>query len=232
MTTREAAQRAGEAPPGPQSVHRALELLTLVLEHGPAALSDLARASDLPASTAMRMLRALEHWGYVLRLRDGKYVVGERFVQSQISSAMPRAEALMDASAEIMKRLTERTRESSYLAIPGPTGTCTFLREVQSPLPIRYVGFDGWEGRTVPLSRSVAGEIFEQRVPDEGYVVMAATTDPDSIVIGAPVFAHNGTTVAVLSIAGPAFRIPEDVKARHGRAVIEAASELAQRLQG
>lgn len=215
-----------DASLGPQAVHRALEVLTLVIDKGPAALSDLARAAGLPPSTAMRMLRALEHWGYVLRLSDGRYVVGERFVQARVWSETPRTEDLMDLSAPIMRRLTQQTSESSYLAVAGSAGTCTFLREVQSPLPIRYVGFDGWEGRTVPLARSVAGEIFESRVPAEGYVVMAAVTDPDSTVIGAPVVTSGGGTVAVLSIAGPSFRLPASAIARHGRAVKASAGEL------
>lgn len=221
--------RTSEVDPalGPQSVHRALELLTLVVDRGPMALSDLARASNLPASTAMRMLRALEHWGYVLRLPEGSYSVGQRFVQSTVRSESPRAEDLNDLAAPVMRQLTQQTQESSYLAVAGHAGTCTFLREEQSPLPIRYVGFDGWEGRTVSMNGSVAGEIFASRIPDAGYVVRAAVTDPDSTVIGAPVRIADGTIVAVLSIAGPSFRLPEPVIARHGEAVQSAAAALA-----
>jgi DNA-binding IclR family transcriptional regulator len=143
----------------------------------------------------------------------------------------PNAQELIDLSAPVMKRLTTQTQESSYLAVPGPAGTCTFLREVQSPLPLRYVGFDGWEGRTVPMAGSVTGEVLGQRVPAEGYVVMATVTDPDSTAIGAPVRLENGSIIAVLSLAGPSFRLTEDSVRRHGEAIKAAAAELGAALK-
>ncbi|MCO1340293.1 hypothetical protein BJH93_15595 [Kocuria polaris] len=219
-----------DASLGPQAVHRALEVLTHVVEQGPVALSDIARASKLPTSTTMRMLRALEHWGYVSRASDALYSLGERFVQSRVSSESARVEDLIDASGPVMDRLTRETLESSYLAVKGPANTCTFLREVQSPLPIRHVGFDNWAGRTVPMGGSVAGEILEGRIPESGYVVMVAVVDSDATVIGAPVVAPDGQVVAALSIAGPSFRMGETVVTRHGDAVRAAAAELAELL--
>lgn len=219
-----------DAALGPQSVHRALEVLTHVVEHGPIALSDTARASKLPTSTTMRMLRALEHWGYVSRSSDGLYSLGSRFVQSRVFNDHARAEDLLDFSAPIMQRLTEQTSESSYLAVPGPAGTCTFLREVQSSLPIRHVGFDGWEGRTVSMAGSVAGEIFDRRTPAVGYVVMDAVEDPDATVVGAPVIDPNGTPIAAISVAGPSFRMGEESIPGIGHLIIAAADELADRL--
>ena len=215
---------------GPQAVHRALEVLTRVVDHGPLALSDIARASKLPTSTTLRMLRALEHWGYVSRASDSQYSLGQRFVQSRVSNEHSRAEDLLDLSAPIMQRLTRDTSESSYLAVPGPANTCTFLREVQSPLPIRHVGFDGWAGRTVSMAGSVAGEIFDRRTPEAGYVVMAAVDDPDATVIGSPVLDAEGAPIAAISIAGPSFRMGPDGVADLGETVRAAANELARLL--
>ncbi|MFV0432384.1 MAG: IclR family transcriptional regulator [Leucobacter sp.] len=215
-----------DASLGPQSVHRALEVLTLVVDRGSLTLSDIARATDLPASTTMRMLRALDTWGYVSRSNDGRYSLGRRFVQARLPAEGKRPEDLIDLSAPIMQHLTRATSESSYLAVPGPAGTCTFLREVQSPLPIRHVGFDGWEGRTVSMEGSVVGEILGGEVAESGFVVMAAVADPDALVIGAPVRAGDGSCIAVLSIAGPRFRMPDETVAAHGEAVKAAAAEL------
>lgn len=220
-----------DASMGPQSVHRALEILTLVVDHGPTALSDVARATRLPTSTTMRMLRALEHWGYVSRGADGQYSLGVRFVQSTMFNDSTRAEELIDLSASVMQQLTADTQESSYLAIPGPANTCTFLREVQSPLPIRHVGFDGWVGRTVSMSGSVVGEIFEGRIPESGYVVMAAVDDPEATVVGAAVHDASGEIVAAISVAGPGYRMGEIKVAEFGHAVIAAAAELTAQLR-
>ncbi|WP_075201016.1 IclR family transcriptional regulator [Leucobacter celer] len=219
-----------DASLGPQAVHRALEILTLVVDRGPLPLSDLARAGKLPTSTTLRMLRALESWGYVSRASDGRYSLGRRFIQSRVSAEAARPEDLIDLSAPVMRRLTATTSESSYLAVPGPANTCTFLREVQSPLPIRHVGFDGWEGRTVSMTGSAAGEVFDGRVPESGYVVMAAVDDADSTVIAAPVLAEDGRRVAALSIAGPSFRLPPGKVDEMGEAVKAAAAELTASL--
>lgn len=220
-----------DAALGPQSVHRALEILTLVVEGGPLPLSDIARASGLPASTTLRMLRALETWNYVSRSKNGQYSVGQRFVQSRISGEGIRAEDLLDLSAPLMQRLTAQTMETSYLAVPGPARTCTFLREVQSSLPIRYVGFDGWEGRTVARDGSVTGEIIDGGTPDAGFLVMGAVDDPETItVIGAPVKDESGAVIAVLSIAGPSYRIGEDDQTRLGELVLKASLELSEQL--
>ncbi|MBK0417899.1 helix-turn-helix domain-containing protein [Leucobacter sp. CSA1] len=219
-----------DASNGPQAVHRALEVLTLVVDSGPLTLSDIARASGLPTSTTMRMLRALETWGYVFRSADGRYDTGSRFVQSRVSADGARPEDLIDLSAAVMQRLTQVTLESSYLAVAGPANTCTFLREVQSPLPIRHVRFDGWEGRTVPMAGSVVEEVLEGRIPETGFVVNAAVADPDSVVLGAPVYSVDGACVAVLEVTGPRFRMPDDVVAAHGEALKAAASELSELL--
>jgi len=176
------------------------------------------------------MPRVLEHWGYVSRASDGQYSLGQRFVQSRVVNDQTSVEDLIDASGPIMGLLTEQTSESSYLAVPSPANTCTFLREVQSSLPIRYVGFDGWEGRTVPMGGSVTGEVLEGRVPDPGYVVMVAVEDPDATVIGAPVRNAQGRIVAALSIAGPSFQMGEQAVAALGAAVCSAADELSAQL--
>ncbi|MGQ3382419.1 IclR family transcriptional regulator [Glutamicibacter sp. TV12E] len=193
-------------------------------------LSLSAIASNLPRSITSRMLRVLEHWGYVSRASDGQYSLGQRFVQSRVVNDQTSVEDLIDASGPIMGLLTEQTSESSYLAVPSPANTCTFLREVQSSLPIRYVGFDGWEGRTVPMGGSVTGEVLEGRVPDPGYVVMVAVEDSDATVIGAPVRNAQGRIIAALSIAGPSFRMGEQAVAALGAAVCSAAEELSAQL--
>ncbi|WP_283242019.1 IclR family transcriptional regulator [Leucobacter manosquensis] len=219
-----------DAANGPQAVHRALEVLTLVVDSGPLTLSDIARTSGLPTSTTMRMLRALETWGYVFRSADGRYATGSRFVQSRVAGGGARPEDLIDLSASVMRRLTEETSESTYLAVPGPANTCTFLREVQSPLPIRHVRFDGWEGRTVPMAGSVVEEVLLGRIPESGFVMSAAVADPDSIVLGAPIHSAEGARIAVLEVTGPRFRMPAEVVSAHGEALKSAAAELSNLL--
>ena len=216
---------------GPRAVHRALELLTRVVEEGPQPLSDLARASGLPTSTTLRILRALEHWGYVSRSSRNQYELGARFLESRISVEPQHSEDLIDLSASVLQQLATDTSESSYLAVPGPAHTCIYLREVQSAQPIRHVGFSGWAGRTVPMAHSAVGEVFEGRTPEVGYAVLDAVVTPEAMVIAAPVF-EGEATIASLSIVGPSYRMTPEAIKRLGPLVVAAADELTALMKG
>lgn len=211
---------------GPRAVHRALELLTRVVESGPVSLSALARQAELPASTTMRMLRVLEHWDYVAKNSQGQFVVGARFAQSRFAPEPASAEQLNDLSAPILDALTETTGESSYLAVRGDANTCVYLREVQTSHPIRHVGFSGWQGRTVPMASSAVAEVFEERIPETGYVVMDAVVTSEATVVAAPVYSSSDEIIAVLSIVGPSYRLNSKAVAIAGPQVIAAANEL------
>lgn len=215
---------------GPRSVHRALELLSHVVELGPITLSALARQAELPASTTMRMLRVLEHWNYVTKMEDGRFVVGARFAQSRFIPEPASIEALNDRSAPILDALTENTGESSYLSVRGAANTCVYLREVQSTHPIRHVGFTGWEGRTVPMTGSAVAEVFEGRTPPRGYVAMSAVVTPEATVVAAPVHSVTGEVLAVISIVGPTYRLGEDEVDLAGPQIVEAARQLGSDL--
>ncbi|MFD6699279.1 MULTISPECIES: IclR family transcriptional regulator [unclassified Microbacterium] len=216
---------------GPRSVHRALELLTIVVESGPQPLTELARASRLPTSTTLRSLRALEHWGYVARATDGGYVAGHRFARSRFDAEPASAEQLFERSGEVLQRLTERSGESSYLTVRGPGRSCIYLREVQSDQPIRHVGFAGWAGRTVQMDGSAVGAVLDGETPHAGFVTLGAVSAPDATVIAAPVLDNEGTIVAAISIVGPSFRMGEDRVQSLGGLVCDHAQNLTEALR-
>ena len=215
---------------GPRAVHRALEVLTVVIEQGPLSLLAIATACGLPSSTAMRSLRALEHWNYVFRLDDNSYVAGARFVSSQIQVEAPDAGDLVEKSAPILQRIAELTGESSYLAIPGPAGTCVYLREVQSNQAVRFVGFDGWTGKAVARANSAVGDALDGFTPQQGFVMKEAALTPEANVIAAPVADRAGAIVASLSVAGPSFRLTGARAKKAGAVVRDSANELSSLL--
>ena len=59
-----------------RTVDRALDLLAAVTEQPRLSLTEAARATELPASTALRLLRSLEGSGFVARDDDGAYRPG------------------------------------------------------------------------------------------------------------------------------------------------------------
>lgn len=216
-----------DAATGPRAVHRALELLTSVVESGPIALSDLARMVELPPSTAMRMLRALEHWDYVGKDTDGRYVTGVRFARAAFDAEPASAQALNDLGAPVLRDLTAETGESTYLAVEGAANTCVYLREVQSTHPIRHVGFGEWEGRAVPMGDSAVGDVLTRPVSEPGYVVKDALLTPEATVVAAPVIAASSRAViAAISVVGPSYRMTPERIAECGRLAVASSARL------
>ena len=64
-----------------RTVDRALDQLAAVTEQPRLSLTEAARATALPASTALRLLRSLEGSGFVARDDDGAYRPGVRLIQ-------------------------------------------------------------------------------------------------------------------------------------------------------
>src|SRR4051812_31616075 len=83
MDLRTAASSVGDAPGGPaagstRAVERALALLAEICEHDVTTLSEAARRTHLAPSTALRLLRTLEHTGFVAHGEDGSWTPGAR----------------------------------------------------------------------------------------------------------------------------------------------------------
>lgn len=201
---------------GPRAVHRALHVLTLVIDHGPSTLADLAAASELPASTTMRILRALDHWGFVHRTEANLYELGSKFMTSQIDPSLTADATLAELAYGFLTEASEYTKETVYFVIPGPAGTCVYIHEIESKQPVRFVGFDGWTGRVVPRKGSAVGAVLDRPAPEAGYVAMEAALTPEAISIAAPVLDADGTAVGALSISGPSFRVTGGIVEDYG----------------
>jgi IclR family acetate operon transcriptional repressor len=137
---------------GTQTINRAAQLLTLVLEsEHPRGLTELADDASLPKSTASRLLGALEREGLIQqRGRRGRFEPGpvlRRFVHrgQLVELAQPRLEALSEASGETIN-----------LAVPGPLGV-EHLAQVESR---HFLGTGQWVGRRVPYHCTAVGKVL------------------------------------------------------------------------
>jgi DNA-binding IclR family transcriptional regulator len=81
----------------------------------PMSLTELAQASDLPVSTAHRLLGELCEWGAVQRNVDGRYQIGPRL--GQIGSLAPQSRNLRAIALPFMEDLHEVTHENVELAV-------------------------------------------------------------------------------------------------------------------
>jgi DNA-binding IclR family transcriptional regulator len=116
MAGRPAARRsAATAEVGEPVIDRAFNLLAgFDPAHRALTLTDLARRTGIPMSTALRLARRLEAWG-ALERRDGRYVVGLRLWE--IASLAPRGQGLREIAMPVMGDLAEATRQHVLLAV-------------------------------------------------------------------------------------------------------------------
>jgi DNA-binding IclR family transcriptional regulator len=137
---------------GTQTIDRAAQLLTLVLEaERPRALTELADDAALPKSTASRLLGALERQGLIQqRGRRGSFEPGpvlRRYASrgQLVELAQPHLEVLSAASGETIN-----------LAVPGPLGV-EHLAQVESR---HFLGTGQWVGRRVPYHCTAVGKVL------------------------------------------------------------------------
>lgn len=113
-----AARQPRPGPPadrGDPVIDRAFALLSAFdPAHRVLSLTDLARRSGLPTSTALRLARRLVDLG-ALERRGRDYVVGVRLWE--IASLAPRGLGLREAAMPVMGDLTEATHQHVLLAV-------------------------------------------------------------------------------------------------------------------
>ena len=231
---------------GTQTIDRAAQLLTLVLEaERPRPLAELAGEAALPKSTASRLLGALERQGLIQQNgRRGSFEPGpvvRRFAHrgQLVELAQPHMDVLAAASGETIN-----------LAVPGPLGV-EHVAQVESR---HFLGTGQWVGRRVPYHCTAVGKVLvafsgvepgplEAHTPatiahPEHFAAEIArvrrdgsATAVDELEVGltglaAPVFGAGGRAFAALSISGPTLRLDAQLIADLRPTLIHEAREL------
>lgn len=97
-------------------VARALALLAAFSEdHRALTLSEIARRSNTPVSTAHRLVSELLAWGAVERAEDGRYRIGLRLWETGLLA--PRSQSLRERALPFLEDLSQITRENVQLAV-------------------------------------------------------------------------------------------------------------------
>ncbi|MEO6886912.1 MAG: IclR family transcriptional regulator [Jatrophihabitantaceae bacterium] len=207
-----------------RTVDRALGLLAEVCAEGSITLTECARRAGLPLSTALRLLRALESSGFVVRNRTGSFSAGSRLIQLG-ATALGRQSIVHIAEAS-MHRIVETTGESTYLATAASGGTAIYIAMVEGTHPVRHTS---WVGRTVPLANLAVGQALAGEVPPSGYVAERDRLEPDVTAIAAPIRWPGGIAGA-LSLLGPTYRIDDRTMHEYGRVVSIEARVIGDQL--
>ena len=221
-----------DSPTSTRTVDRALALLSEVCAHDAVNLADVARRTELPASTALRLLRTLESTGFVHRDSTGGFHAGPRMIQL---GALAYGRQNLVAEAEpAMRRIVSECGESTYFAVPGTTGTALYVGMVEGTFSVRHTS---WVGRTVPIEGTAVGAAMSGWTGPDGFVALRSAVEQDVAAVAAPVrragtgtsAGFGGPVAGVLSVVGPSYRLDENRLHDVGMIVSREARALSMR---
>jgi IclR family acetate operon transcriptional repressor len=204
-----------------RTVERALGLLAEVCADPPISLSECARRAELPASTALRLLRTLETIGFVARDRRGAYRPGARVLQ--LGALALGRQSLVELAQPSLTRIVEQTGESTYLVVRGTGDTALYLAMAEGTHPVRHTS---WVGRAIELADLAVGAALHGEVPGSGYLAQRDSLEPDITAIAAPI-RRPGGVAAALNLLGPTYRIDEQKSHEYGRIVSAEAAAIS-----
>lgn len=217
-----------------RTVDRALALLAEVCDHEQVTLAQCARSTQLPPSTALRLLRTLEAGAFVRRDHDGCFHAGPRMIQLGATTFGRQALAVIAEPA--LQRIVADCSETAYLLIAGPPGSALTIGMVEGTYSVRHAS---WVGHRIAaegcaIARALAGDVGQS-----GFVALPIPSEPDVTAIASPVerpvsakLGRAGSTrssavVGVISVVGPTYRLDEQRVRAIGSVVSREARALA-----
>jgi urocanate hydratase len=121
-----------------------------------------------------------------------------------------------------MKRLVEKTGESSYLNVPSGGDTGIYIAVQEGTHAVRHTS---WVGRSIQLFGTAAGAVLHGKTGPEGYVIVDNGVEQDVTAIAAPVV-MGSRVVAALSVVVPSYRITSSSAALIGQLVAAEAASI------
>jgi DNA-binding IclR family transcriptional regulator len=143
------------------SVQRAFRLLEAVGAHeNGVQAKQLARETGLPLATAYHLLRTMVHDGYVRKLDDGGFVLGDK-VQSLHSSG--RGQALLGRVRPTLAALRDELAAAAYLTFyeEGEIRVAEIVDGPRAPRVDLWVGFED-SGHATALGKCVLRELDDE----------------------------------------------------------------------
>ncbi|WP_431045873.1 IclR family transcriptional regulator [Streptomyces sp. P1-3] len=143
------------------SVQRAFRLMEAVSAHeGGAPAKQLAREAGLSLATAYHLLRTLAHDGYVRKLDDGGYVIGDKL---HVLHAGSRGQALLTRIRPTLAALRDELSVATYLTFyeEGEIRVAEIVDGPRAPRVDLWVGFED-AGHATALGKCVLRELDDE----------------------------------------------------------------------
>ena len=210
---------------------KAVGILSLLAEDGPATLAGVVRGTGLARPTAYRLLSALEAHGLVAR-EEGRYSLGLRLVGWGGGAV---GSGLVEVARPVLAALRDRTEESTQLYVrEGDRRVCVASVErtgggLRDAVP---------EGAVLPLEQGSGGrvllawsedgrdalELAETRA--RGWAESVAEREVGVASVSAPIFSPDGGLRAAVCASGPIPRLGEHPGEGLAGHVLAAAREI------
>jgi DNA-binding IclR family transcriptional regulator len=142
-----------------------LRLLETVSAHeNGAPAKQLARETELPLATAYHLLRTLVHDGYVRKLDDGGYILGDKV---QTLHTAGRGQALLSRVRPTLAALRDELSTAAYLTFyeDGEIRVAEIVDGPRAPRVDLWVGFED-AGHATALGKSVLRELDDESRKD------------------------------------------------------------------
>ncbi|MER6267606.1 IclR family transcriptional regulator [Streptomyces sp900105755] len=143
------------------SVQRAFRLLEAASAHeNGAPAKQLARETGLPLATAYHLLRTMVHDGYLRKLADGGFVLGDKL---GILHTTGQSQALLSRVRPALAALRDELGTATYLTFyeEGEICVAEIVDGPRTPRADLWVGFED-AGHATALGKSVLRELDEE----------------------------------------------------------------------
>lgn len=245
---------------GVRVVGRALDVLEVLRDSDrPLSLGEISRRVGLVKSSGFRLLRTLEHRGYVERVgMDGRYHLGPEFTtfvrgpagyRQLVETALPHMQRLLEQFGETVNLGTLRDGEVLYLEILESPHAFRMTARVGARSPVHATGLGKaiaaylpeeeirsiLRGRRFPAltSRTITSPAAWKRelalTRARGVAEDNGETEPEASCIAAPIFGADGRPIGAISLSGPASRIRAS-KPRAAHALVASCRAISKAL--
>jgi DNA-binding IclR family transcriptional regulator len=239
---------------------KALDLLDMLAQHGSLSLTELCQALGQPKSSVFRYLVTLEEHGYVRRSPNTEeYSLGIKLIKlgravttqfTMHEAAVPFMRHLQDTFRETVNlaileegkvvylEILEGTQSIRMAARPGQRdfahstaiGKAILAYSPDSEVEgvIKRYGLPALTNSTITSIERLQAELAQVR--EIGYAVDNIENEAGVRCVGAPVFNHEGSVVAGISISGPADRLSGSKIEMIGKELVLSARSISEHL--
>lgn len=245
---------------GAQSAYRVLDVLTEVSLNPGSTAGEVAKATNLTAPTAHRLLRVLCDRGFAVQNDDGKYVPGPQ-MRVLVGDGVDHA-VLDEIGRPLLAKLRDETTETVFLSVREGL-QLVYLVVMRSPHSVQMYGE---VGQQIPLHATSQGKVILAFLPPgvgdriidqlemprytpstianhadlheamsdvrrDGYALNLEERELGVRSIAAPVLDAAGNVVASVCVGGPIFRVTEeDLRGRFADLVSATAEAISAEL--